>query len=108
MEDFGSTSQDDEFEKVDNENVDNHEKPENNMDTPIVPGKDNIQDSVDDFSETISTDEIIKMYENVEFDMNKDRQITTDEILKMYDDENSVQNPCVLKKSTRKLKQNKP
>ena len=42
------------------------------MENPIVPGKDNVLDSVDDFSETISTDKIIKMYENVEFYMRRD------------------------------------
>ena len=52
----------------------------------------------------LSTDEIIKMYENVEIDLNNTNQISTDEILKMYENENNAEESWKVQKSTRKKK----
>ena len=71
----------------------------------MVPGKDSVQDPIEEFPRNISTDDIIKMYENVEFDMNEDNPISTEEILKMYNNDNINQESHTVKKSTRKQKQ---
>ena len=91
-----------EFDNNDDTDVEKVENDDEKIDdSPEVC--DEITDNLEDTSKAISTEEIIKMYENVEFDVNKKDQISTDEILAMYDtdEENSS---IVIKKSTRKLK----
>ena len=58
----------------------------------------------------ITTDEILKMYENVEIDWSNSKQISTDEILKMYESDTEemeeVENMTYhVKKTTRKPKE---
>ena len=50
----------------------------------------------------ITTDEILKMYENVELDLDEADKISAEEIVKMYENEND--NYYAVKMSTRKLK----
>ena len=57
-------------------------------------------------AEALSTEEIIKMYENVEFDVSKSK-ISTDDILKMYETDLVNEKPSKPMKSTRKLKNKK-
>ena len=81
-------------------------KDKNNDDNMHVPYEN--QEEVQDVSEaTISTEEIIKMYENVELAVNDEKQISTDDILRMYDTEKDIENSCILQKSTRKIKNKK-
>ena len=57
-------------------------------------------------AKALSTEEIIKMYENVEFDISK-ATISTDDILKMYDTDKVDEKSPKLMKSTRKPKNKK-
>ena len=83
------------------ENYDNYD--ESNDDTT----NGNTPDSSEDISEGISTEEIIKMYENVELDTNDTNQISTDEILKMYETEEFIEKSSSVMKSTRKQRKKK-
>ena len=61
----------------------------------------------EELNNEITTDEILKMYENVELDIDEDDMISTEDILKMYDNDKSSDNDYSdysVKKSTRKLK----
>jgi hypothetical protein len=93
-----------EFENNDDNDVEIVENDDEVIDD-IPEVCDGITEYLKDTSKAISTEEIIKMYENVEFDVNDKDQISTDEILKMYDTEESIENSSIdIKKSTRKLK----
>ena len=77
--------------------------------------ENNIQDNNDDQEHQntevlnddveITTDEILKMYENVELDLDRNDQISAEDIIKMYETVESSDN--LVKMSTRKLKQKK-
>ena len=73
------------------------------------PVEDYCQES-ENFSNSLSTEETIKMYENVELDLNGTDQISTDEILRLYENDTIVENDitvekaCSVKKSTRKCR----
>ena len=53
----------------------------------------------------ITTDEILKMYENVELDLDEAEEISAEDIVKMYENVESSDTNYAVKMSTRKLKQ---
>ena len=98
------------MEKNDDDNLEKANDVENveTNDDPTKVPHGNTQDSFKDISEGISTEQIIKMYENVEFEMNDNtEQISTDNILKMYETEDLIEESSSVIKSTRKQRKKK-
>ena len=67
-------------------------------------------DTTNNIVRDITTDEILKMYKNVEIDLSNSEQISTDEILKMYEidteEMEAIANKTFnVKKTTRKPKE---
>ena len=94
---------DDEHEELPNE-----EKDDSN-ETQEAPQKDPGEDYPEEsehLTHSLTTDIIIKMYENVEIDVNDRDQISTDEILRMYENDSNVEESCNFQKSTRNYKKN--
>ena len=91
----------------DHEEISDEEKDDatNEIQEATLKGsEENYAQESEDFSHSLSTDEIIKMYENVEIDLNDTNQISTDDILRMLENDNNVEESCNVQKSTRKNK----
>ena len=96
---------------TDHEEVSDEEKVDDNDETQdetqLDPGEDYFHES-ENFSKPLTTDEILKLYENVELDLNDTNQISTDEILRLIENDTVVENDitvekaCNVMKSTRK------
>ena len=90
----------------DHEELPSDKKDDNNEThgaTQKDPGDDIIQES-EEFTHTVTTEEIIKMYENVEIDLNDIAKISTNDILRMCEDDSNVQESWNVQKSTWKCR----
>ena len=85
-------------EELPNDKID--DKNETQEEVQMDPEEEDTHES-ENFTHTLTTDEIIKMYENVEIDSN-DIRISTDEILKMYENDSNAKESWNVQKSTRK------